>query len=270
MGIVRVVEWKLVCTTEEADAAVRRAFTQLELSPEGPPGRIAGRAKRSMLKNRWAADVTVEIQPLDAGAMASCRVDMLGNKHFAVLGDLAEAMGDDIFDDRGAAQAVERLGKASRLFGRKEVRHLRNQLRASENVLELGQGQYEGKQGLVVLTTERLFFFEKSLGSETVEEFPLKVITSLSVKKAMTGETLKIFASGNQSEIKSMMHGQADALVRGFHAQTQFAAVEKPSAQPQQAADPLVQLERLGQLRDKGLLSNEEFEAKKAELLGRL
>lgn len=270
MGIVRVVEWKMVCTPHEADALVRRAFTQLELGPEGPPGRIVGHAKRAMLKNRWAADVAVEIQSLGAGTMATCTVDMVGNKHFAVLGDLAEAVGDGVFDDRGVAPAVERLGKASRLFGRKEVRHLRNLLRASEEVLELGQGQYEGKQGLIVLTSERLFFFEKSLGSETVEEFPLKVITSMSVKKAMTGETLKIFASGNQSEIKSMMHGQADALVRRFHTQSQLTAPNVPASVPQQVDDPLAQLERLGQLRDKGLLSEEEFAAKKTELLGRL
>jgi hypothetical protein len=36
---------------------------------------------------------------------------------------------------------------------------------------ELGQGVYDNKQGLVVLTTERMFFFEKSMGSQTVEEF---------------------------------------------------------------------------------------------------
>ncbi len=51
-------------------------------------------------------------------------------------------------DDQGVAGAVERLGKSSRLFGRNEVRHLRNILRASETVLELGQGQYENKHGL--------------------------------------------------------------------------------------------------------------------------
>ncbi|WP_165546542.1 SHOCT domain-containing protein [Kribbella soli] len=270
MGIVRVVEWKLVCTPEEADAAVRRAFSQLELGPEGEPGRIVGRTKRSVLKNRWAADVTVEIQPLGADTMASCTVEMLGNKHFAVLGDLAEAVGDGVFDDRGVAPALERLGRASRLFGLKEVRHLRNLLRASEGVLELGQGQYEGKQGLVVLTTERLFFLEKSLGSETVEEFPLRVITSMSVNKARTGETLKIFASGNHAEIKSMMHGQADAVVRRFHSQNQPAPHSATAVAPQQVDDPIAQLERLGQLRDKGLVSTEEFEAKKAELLGRL
>jgi hypothetical protein len=90
------------------------------------------------------------------------------------------------------------------------------------------------------------------------------------VKKAMTGETLKIFASGNQSEIKSMMHGQADALVRRFHTQSQLTPADVPASAAQQVDDPLAQLERLGQLRDKGLLSDEEFEAKKIELLGRL
>jgi hypothetical protein len=34
------------------------------------------------------------------------------------------------------------------------------------------------------------------------------------------------------------------------------------------AADPIAQLERLGELRDKGVLSEEEFAAQKAKLLG--
>lgn len=190
---------------------------------------------------------------------------MAGIKHFAVLADVAEEVGDEAFDDRGVDPAIERLGKASRLFGRKEVRHLRNVLHASESVLELGQGQYESKQGLVVLTDERIFFFEKGLGSETVEDFPLTVINSLSIGKKMTGETLKIYSSGNQSEIRSMMPGQADAIVRAFkaakHAPAPQAAPATAVAPP--AADPFVQIERLGELRDKGLISEEAFEAKK-------
>jgi hypothetical protein len=108
---------------EEADQRIRSAFEQLDLSPEGPPGHIAGRAKRSMMKNRWAADLSVDVTPMPPGSMALCKVDMLGNKHFAVLSEVAEAVGDDAFDDRGVSAAVVRLGKASRLFGRKEIRH---------------------------------------------------------------------------------------------------------------------------------------------------
>lgn len=273
VGIVRTVEWKLVTSPEHTDHRIREAFDQLELEPEGPPGQITGRAKRSFRKNRWAADVSATVSPFSSGSMVLFRVDMAGNKHFALLSELAEAVGDDAFDDQGVAGAVERLGKSSRLFGRKEVRHLHNILRASEAVLELGQGQYENKQGLVVLTNERLFFFEKSLGSETVEEFPLAVINSLSINKKMTGETLKIFASGNQSEIKSMMHGQGDALVRAYNtAKHAPPAQASPTAPPMASAsdDLFAQIERLGELRDKGLLSDEEFETKKAEILGRM
>lgn len=270
MGIKRSVEWKLICPPDEADTRMRKAFGDLDLSPDGPPGTITGHSKRSMIRNRWAADVTVVIEALGGGSMALTTVDMAGNKHYAVLSDLAEALGDDLFDDRGVRSAVERLGKAGRLFGRKEVRHLKNLLRANEEVLELGQGQYEGKQGLVVLTTERLFFFEKSMGSETIEEFPLQVISSLSVNKKVTGETLKIFASGNNAEIGSMMHGQGDALVRRFHNQKQKSSTVSPTSAAASTDDPMSQLERLGQLKEKGLISEEEFQDKKADLLRRL
>ena len=70
-------------------------------------------------------------------------------KHFEVLGDIAEAVGDDVYGDRGVAHAVQRLGKAARIFGRKEVRHVWNLLRSTERVTELGQGQYGNKQGLL-------------------------------------------------------------------------------------------------------------------------
>jgi hypothetical protein len=43
---------------------------------------------------------------------------------------------------------------------------------------------------------------------------------------------------------------------------------EQPSAPPPPAADPVEQLTKLGQLRDSGVLTEEEFEAQKAKILG--
>lgn len=271
MGIVRVVEWRLRLPQDEADDRLRAACVTMGLSPEGSPGAIRGRAKRSLMKNRWAADLSIDIAPAPPGSVATVRVDMLGDKHYAVLDELAQAVGDDAFDDQGLSAAVERLGKAARIFGRKEVRHLRNILRATEDVFELGQGQYGPKQGVVVLTSERLFFFEKSMmGSESLEEFPLASISSLSVNKKMTGEELKIFASGNQAQISSMMHGQADAMVRAFHAAKTAVSSNRGATTPPDApapTDPVEQLERLAALRDKGILTDDEFAAKKADIL---
>lgn len=274
MPITRTIEWQLTCSPEEADSRFRKALSALDMTPEGPPGQVHGKSKRAIMKNRWSAEVEVIITPGGVrGSRALCRVEMPGGtKHFEVAGDIATQAGEDIFDDRGLPQAVERLGKAGRLFGRKEVAHLRNLLRFDERVAELGQGQYAGKQGLVVLTNQRLFFFEKSLGGETVEEFALSAISSFSVNKKMTGETLLIHASGNNAEIKSMGHGQADAVARAYRDLKN--AVSQAEAQPQlrndASIDPLVQLERLSSLRDKGVVSAEEFESKKAELLKRM
>jgi len=156
-----------------------------------------------------------------------------------------------------------------RVFGRKEVRHLHHLLRGTERVVILGQGQYENKQGLIVLTNERLFFFEKSLlGQETVEEFSLKSITSLETGKKMTGERLVVHVSGNRNEIKGMIHVQADEIVRQFRKLR--AEQEAPVATAAPTDDPIAQLEKLAALRDRGIISAEEFDQKKAELMERI
>jgi hypothetical protein len=271
MGIVRTVEWKLTSPPDEADRRLREALAKLAMKPEGEPGQIRAKSRRSLLKNRWAAEIGIELEPLDGGALDVTRVDMLGNKHYALLSEIVENAGDDLFDDRGITDAVSRLGKMGRLFGRKEVRHIHHLLHGSERVMILGQGQYESKQGLIALTNERLFFFEKSLlGQETIEEFSLKSITSLETGKKMTGERLVVHVSGNRSEIKGMFHGQADEIVRQFRklrAEQEAPAVTAPTAP---ADDPLAHLEKLASLRDRGIISAEEFDQKKAELMDRI
>ena len=81
-------------------------------------------------------------------------------------------------------------------------------------MIELGQGQYKDKQGLLALTDERLFFLEESLGSETLEAFEIGAISSMSIHKKMTGEALRVHTAGNVAEIASMAHGQGCDLPR--------------------------------------------------------
>jgi hypothetical protein len=216
MGIVRTVEWSLSLLPDEAEVRLRNCLTSLGMSAEGTSGSLRAKSARSLTRNRWAADVSIDLRASQTGTVATCSVDMLGNKHFALLDEIAD--GEQNFDDGGVAQAIERLGKASRVFGRKELRHLRHLIRAGEKVTALGQGSYAKKQGLVVLTNERMFFFEKSLGSETVEEFGLGSVNSIEVAKKMGGERLFIHASGNRAEITQMMHGSADQIANAFRA----------------------------------------------------
>jgi hypothetical protein len=90
---------------------------------------------------------------------------------------------------------------------------------------------------------------------------------SVPFSKKMTDETLMITHSGTSAQISSMCHGQGDAIVQQFrglksHAAPQTAAPAEP------VSDPIEQLERLAALRDQGILTDEEFQAKKTKLLG--
>lgn len=131
MSITRTIEWQLTCLPEEADSRFRKALSALDMNPEGPPGEVHGKSKRAIMKNRWSAEVSVHLTSCGInGSHARCRIEMPGGtKHFEVADDIAASVGEDVFDARGLPEAVQRLGKAGRLFGRKEVVHLRNLLR---------------------------------------------------------------------------------------------------------------------------------------------
>jgi hypothetical protein len=67
---------------------------------------------------------------------------------------------------------------------------------------------------------------------------------------------------------------QADKNVKAYaHAQQEVQGEQVTYAQPQQAApdpqeDTIAQLERLGALKDQGVLTEEEFQTQKAKILG--
>jgi hypothetical protein len=272
MGITRTVDWKLRCSPGDAVLWVQHAMAKAELEDVSLSGnQVHAQAKRSIRKNRWGAEVTATVNPLVDGSEVVWHVVMSGGtKHFEVLDDISEHVPDEVFDDQGITSAVERLGKAGRLFGRKEVKHLHNVIRSTERVVELGQGNLSGKMGLLVLTTERLLFFERSMmGTESAQEFALPAIQALSVSKKMTGEKIEVAHSGMTAEITNMQHGQADSIARAFHQlRRDVQAPVSPAATT--APDPMEQLQKLAQLRDQGILTAAEFEAKKVELLNRL
>jgi hypothetical protein len=270
MAIARTIDWRLTIPPREADVRIRAAFDQIGLAPDGDPGHIVGRSKMKVLKNRWSATVTADVTPYSTGSLVALRVEMpAGTKHYAVASDIASAIGDDAFDDRGLAAAKDRLSRISKAGGWLELRHLRNLLTATETVRELGQGVWEDDQGLIVLSDERLFFFDKTLTGATTLEFPVSAITSVTVGKKRTGETLAITVAGNVSTITRMMHGQGDAISRAFR-QTRVTSASTIGNAPTTTAVPsdADELEKLASLRDRGILTDEEFQAKKAQILG--
>lgn len=168
---------------------------------------------------------------------------------------------------------IGRIGTASALLGRKEIRELPSILWDDEQVEKLIQGFYGGGTGILVATNKRLVFVDKGLlYGLKVEDFPNDKISSIQYETGMLLGKVTIFTSGNRAVIEQVDKKQA----RDF-AEYVRARISKPTeptnvavaAAPPAAEDFISQLERLGKLREQGVLSDEEFATQKQRILER-
>ncbi|AQU81066.1 hypothetical protein AJGP001_11035 [Planococcus faecalis] len=120
------------------------------------------------------------------------------------------------------------------------------------------------RNGLFIATERQIFFYaERFTGFET-ESFPFSNISSLEIGKGLTGHKINIIASGNKSEMYGINYGQVDQFVEyarskiGKSSSTPFAPV---------SVDVAEQLRKYKSLLDDGIINEEEFIAKKLELL---
>lgn len=164
------------------------------------------------------------------------------------------------------------MSKLEKLVAQARERHLDK----DEPIVAVVAGQYEKKvmgadvlkAGVFIATPRRLVFFSKGWFSEAAEVFPLSSISSFEAGKSMMGHHFRFFASGNEVSMKWIQEGDVarfSEFVRGS-----IGKQARVGGPPPRSADVPGQIARLAELRDGGILSPEEFEAKKRELLARM
>lgn len=158
---------------------------------------------------------------------------------------------------------------------KREIKHLHEYLHDGETVSLIAPGKYSANIGIVVLTDQRLLFVFHGLVKAAQEDFPLRAITSVQTKSGFISGDLNVTVSGMRSTIsnvpKADLSALATAIREGMTVGPTPPAPDAPGAgAAPKAVDPVDALTQLGRLRVAGLLSPEEFEAKKQEILGRL
>jgi hypothetical protein len=116
-------------------------------------------------------------------------------------------------------------------------------------------------------------FVEEGMVRSRLEDFPYGRVSSVQSEKGMLFGKLIIFASGNKAEIKNVAPKDRATEI-GDYVRTRIAESSQSSASPvaptAASDDPYEALRKLGELRDVGVISLEEFEEKKAALLQRI
>lgn len=162
----------------------------------------------------------------------------------------------------------------------KLVDQARAHLEPGEDVRAAVLGTYETKimgsetvrAGILIATDRRVVFYAKKLTGYELESFPYGNISSFEQGKNMMGHNITFYASGNRVHVKWIPTDENLATLTNLVKAAMNASHQQPAPvaeQPRQS-DVMAQLRQLGELRDAGVLTQAEFDSKKAELLSRL
>jgi hypothetical protein len=132
-------------------------------------------------------------------------------------------------------------------------------------------GRKSARRGVMIATDRRVVFYSKKLGGYEFEVFPYPTISSIKGGRGLLGAHVTIHAAGNRAYMKRIRNGAIHRFT-----DTVCSRIGRPDAETVGASAVgatggfAEQIEKLGALRDGGLLTQEEFQAKKTEILGRL
>ena len=184
----------------------------------------------------------------------------------------ASKLGDDVRPDIVAA--MEKM--SYRMGSKREIRRLPEHLWENERVDLITGGTYGAGTGVLVLTDRRLLFLKDGFMSKTSEDFPLEKITSIQWSTGLLLGKMTVFASGNKAEINNVQMKDGKVITDAVRAR--IASGGPSTSQPPaprsttaaQGPDVYEQLKKLSELHTAGILTDEEFTAKKQRLLDQI
>ena len=135
---------------------------------------------------------------------------------------------------------------------------------------KMGQGERIRHNGQFILTNERVCFYRKDPFEEVFETIPLSKLSSVETLSLMGYRVLRLHTAHDDLEFKTL---EPKALFDEVLAQLERLRNEPTDyyvASTASAESITDQIKKLGELRDGGLLTEDEFNTKKAELLARL
>lgn len=159
---------------------------------------------------------------------------------------------------------------------RREIKKLPDIIAEDEEIDNMVGGIY-GKTslldigGLLVSTNRRLFFVDKGLYGLQVEDFPLDTISSIAYESHILSGAIVINTFGNSAAITNIVPKTYARIFAEF-VRDKLWKLKNQSVQTNTKTEPniLEQIEKLGKLKESGILSEEEFAEQKKKLLHKL
>lgn len=164
---------------------------------------------------------------------------------------------------------LAKLDSKKRLGVGKELNHLHEVINDGENILGHTRGFYDGDTWLICITDRRVLFIDKGMISGMKStEIPLDSVGSVNYETKMMGGNITINSSGTERKIGKMRKQDVkdiSNLISEAAAKMKKGLHSGGSAAPQESK--MDELKKLAELKDSGVLTEDEFNEQKAKLL---
>lgn len=165
-------------------------------------------------------------------------------------------------------EELSNIGFTPGMFVMKEVNELPSILRVNEKIFAVAQGVYDGNTWLVVCTSSRFLFLDKGMlfGLKQVE-VPMDKVSSIQFETGLILGSVTISHHGS-SKIQNIAKDQVKRFAEQANiAIEQYKTKSSSSVSASPVNDKFEKLEKLSLLKDKGILTEQEFSDEKKKLL---
>ena len=171
-------------------------------------------------------------------------------------------------DSSVVQKQIEALGKIDSFGTKKEIKHLPELLSEGEEIKALCSGLMDGKTWLCVVTDVRFLLVDKGLiGGLSLLEMPISQVKSISYKTGFLFADLLIDTGGQIKKLENLTKEDAPKVAAIVSDLLHRKKESAPAPKAQDDSDIVSKLERLAAMREKGILTDEEFAQQKAKLL---
>lgn len=165
---------------------------------------------------------------------------------------------------------IENYGHGYVFWTRKEIRALPGILEHDEPVKALTSGIINNSTWLAVCTDRRIIFLNCGMfyGIRQLQ-IPLERIQAIDYQGTIFFGSITVWDGASAFNVGMVLKSSILPFVKVTQEQMQIMKKQgQPAAHPQPANDIASQLERLAALKEKGHITEEEFQAQKKKLLG--
>lgn len=150
-------------------------------------------------------------------------------------------------------------------FSMKEFQMIPKMLQEGEKVYSIVPTMHKNlSSGLLVATGKRLIFIDKKLFSVDSDEYVLSKVNAVGLETSWGSNTITVSLSGGTEHFVS---ASADRQAAQHFVDAVRQLMQTASPTTTGAADVATQLEKLANLKEKGLLTEAEFQHEKAKIL---